>query len=202
VAGDTYPNPPQVMNYDAAQTITANGPFTLTWEPFLGGTATDYVRLEIEDNQGNSVLATGDPGDGSALPGTATAFTIPAGALQPGASYTGTLIFADTQVETNGYPGALGLSGYARSTSFALRTSGTASAPPRLTGATILQGSPPRLEFTVEGSAGRTHRVDASQNLQAWIPVSTNTPTGASFTFTADIAAAPSHSFYRVVLLP
>jgi len=43
------PNAPHVNNYAAAQTINAGAAFTLAWDPFVGGTATDSITVQVLD---------------------------------------------------------------------------------------------------------------------------------------------------------
>src|SRR6185503_16292248 len=51
----TMPQPgaPHVTNYVAAQFVNPNQPFVLGWDAFPGGTATDYVDVDIGTNYGS-----------------------------------------------------------------------------------------------------------------------------------------------------
>src|SRR4030095_14636823 len=77
-AGMQQPNAPRVSNFPATQAVNPTQPFTLTWDPFVGGTATDYIHVSVGDQ-----FNTGNLGATNALTGTATSVTIPAGVLNP-----------------------------------------------------------------------------------------------------------------------
>jgi hypothetical protein len=63
-ASDAYPNPPRISNFTAAQSVNAAQSFTLTWDAFAGGLATDFVQLEImEPDTENTVFETSGPGE-------------------------------------------------------------------------------------------------------------------------------------------
>ena len=47
--GDDYPNPPQLLNFDAAQAINASTNFDFIWGSFTNGTTNDVIRFEIDD---------------------------------------------------------------------------------------------------------------------------------------------------------
>ncbi|MCX6926155.1 MAG: Ig-like domain-containing protein [Verrucomicrobia bacterium] len=49
-AGMTQPNPPHVNNFLAAQSLNATQAFTLGWDPFVGGTSTDFISVSIGAN--------------------------------------------------------------------------------------------------------------------------------------------------------
>jgi hypothetical protein len=76
------PNAPQITSYTAAQSVNPAQAFTLTWDPFTGAAATDFVVVIV-----GNVYSTASPGNSNALPGTATSFQIPADTLQPSTNY-------------------------------------------------------------------------------------------------------------------
>ena len=43
ISGDAYPNPPQVLNFDAAQVIDTSTNFVFVWGSFTNGTTNDAV---------------------------------------------------------------------------------------------------------------------------------------------------------------
>lgn len=90
------PNAPQVSNFAAATAIDPAKPFTLTWAPFQGGTAGDFISVIVGD-----VFQTGDIGETNALKGTATSVTIPAGTLAPQTTNAATLSFWRYVATTN-----------------------------------------------------------------------------------------------------
>ncbi len=86
----TMPQPgaPHVTNYVAAQGVDASQAFVLGWDAFPGGTAADYIDLDIGSDFGSP-----DPAKPGALTGTARTFTIPAGTLQPDTTYSSQIGF-------------------------------------------------------------------------------------------------------------
>jgi hypothetical protein len=122
LSGNSYPNTPQIQNFNAAQTINASQDFTLQWNISGGGTG-DWVRLEVDDVLGNVVLSTPGFGTTNALNGTVTSLVITAGTLQASSTYTGQLMFArSVAVDTNSVTGAKGVTAYFMGTAFALVT--------------------------------------------------------------------------------
>ena len=76
------PGAPHLTNYSAAQSVSPGQPFVLGWDAFPGGTAADYIDVDI-----GAVYGSPNPGLPGALSGTARTFTIPAGILQPNSNY-------------------------------------------------------------------------------------------------------------------
>ena len=72
-ASQPQPGPPRVTNYVAAQTVDPSQPFVLAWDAFPGGTANDYIDVDV----GSDLPP--NPGFPGALTGADTTFTIPAG---------------------------------------------------------------------------------------------------------------------------
>ncbi len=105
ILSGAYPNIPQLANFSAAQQVNASAPFTLSWNAFASGTAADYVRLEVDDNSGNSVFQSPDLGEAGALNGTSpNSIVIPANTLASGTTYTVQLTFAHvSQVNNTSY---------------------------------------------------------------------------------------------------
>jgi uncharacterized repeat protein (TIGR01451 family) len=122
LSGDSYPNTPQIQNFDAAQAINASTNFTLQWNSSGGGTG-DWVMLEVDDALGNIVLSTPDFAESNALRGTVTSLVITDGTLQASSTYSGQLVFArPVAVDTNSIPGAVGAAVYFKQTEFTLAT--------------------------------------------------------------------------------
>ncbi len=125
VPADNYPNIPTISNWSAAQSIDSTTPFILNFETFAGGTAGDFVMLEIEPSSstgGPQVYESPGPGETGSLDGTDTFATIPANTLSPGLSYMAKLSFfrivgSDTSYTT-------GLVAFHKETHFEIRTSG------------------------------------------------------------------------------
>ncbi len=134
ISGDAYPNAPFVLNFDAAQHLDPNAPFTVNWAPFVDGAVNDFVEFSIEDEMGNGVFDSPGPGEPGALNGLSTQVTIPAMTLNAGRTYQARLLFARVTVaDVLSYPGAIGLAGYFKEMQFALAASGVdASTAPNL----------------------------------------------------------------------
>jgi hypothetical protein len=98
-AANSLPQPgaPHLSNFAAAQTVDPTQPFVLTWDAFPGGTAADYIDVDIGANFGSP-----NPGQPGALTGTSVSFTIPAGTLQTNAIYSSQIGFFRRVGTTNG----------------------------------------------------------------------------------------------------
>jgi hypothetical protein len=59
---EAYPPAPWVSNFSAAQNLDSGSDFLLEWAAFVGGTASDAIRVEIwtQDNPGSLVFASPD----------------------------------------------------------------------------------------------------------------------------------------------
>jgi hypothetical protein len=146
ITGDAYPNPPQVLNFDAAQVIDASTNFVFVWGSFTNGTTNDVVSFEIDDGSGNTITNTPDLGQPGQLDGTVTNFVVPAGVLVPGTTNTGLLEFIKvTASDTNSVPGALGVTGYFAETQFSIVVGTTVCA---------FAISPTNVIFTAAGGDG------------------------------------------------
>jgi len=102
LTGGTFPKPPHLSNWIAAQNVNAAQDLILTWDAFPGGTTNDYAQLEILDPAGSEVVfTTPDIGQPEALDGTSTAALIPANTFTSDLAYTfvGILGFAHLPVK-------------------------------------------------------------------------------------------------------
>ena len=168
LTGDNYPAPPQASNFAAAQHVSPESPFTITWNAFAGGTASDFVSVNVNDETGNTILQSPDINAPGALNGTSpSSFTIPANTLNPNTTYICQILFAKiVQVNTTSYGGGVpAFAGYFALTSFQL----SAVAPPdvkrfgavkgaiyRQTGPgspTLVDGKPYVFNFFADGSS-------------------------------------------------
>src|SRR5262249_22644062 len=85
---ETFPGPPHISNWNAAQAINPAANFMLRWDPFGGGTTNDFILVLVGDsNTGVLVLRTPSPLQSGALNGTATSVVIPDGQLEPNTVY-------------------------------------------------------------------------------------------------------------------
>jgi hypothetical protein len=130
--GDAYPTVPQISNFADAQQIRPENPFILSWFPFVGGTASDFIHLRVVDGY-DTIYTTGLPGSANALDGTSTGATIPSGLLMPGKSYRLILLFAKAvSIDRTSYPGATGYTGYGQTLYTTIRTTGVPMLPPTI----------------------------------------------------------------------
>jgi hypothetical protein len=146
ISGDTYPNPPQVLNFDAAQVIDTSTNFVFVWGSFTNGTTNDAVSFEIDDGSGNTITNTPDIGQPGQLDGTVTNFMVPAGLLTAGTTNTGHLEFIKVIAsDTNSVPGALGVTGYFAETQFSIMVNTTVC---------VFAISPTNVIFSAVGGSG------------------------------------------------
>ncbi len=123
LTNNIYPPAPFVHHLVELQEVNANGHVVVSWEPFINGTAADFIRLRIEDTAGNLAWESRGFGVHGALDGTATRAIIEPGELSPGTTYNATVLFEKFVARnTNSYPGALGLSSYFKRTRFTIAT--------------------------------------------------------------------------------
>ena len=163
------PGVPHLTNFLAAQAVNPNQTFVLGWDPFPGGTAADYVDVDI----GTAYLSP-EPSTPGALPGTAVTFTIPAGTLQPNTTYASRVGFFRFVGSTNS---SYSVAAYrATYTEFSLVTTGD--------GQLILTNAayaPSSFSFDVLCPTGQTVTVEYKTNLNlvAWQTLlTTNCPAG------------------------
>lgn len=194
--------PPRVSNYPAAQSIDPTLSFALGWDPFIGGTTNDFISLSIVDRNNRVVFRSAafaeEPGL-TLLSGTNTSVMIPAGTLGRGETYYGYLYFEkDVVNQSTNYPGARGLVGFSRATSFSLQTSTLAF---RLESLGV-NGT----QFAVrwQGGPGRTYILQSSTDLGStnWTSVSTNVGTGGSITLTNVMTTTLGAHLFRLLMLP
>ena len=195
----SYPNAPRVSNFGPAQSVNPAQSFLLQWDAFSGAGANDNIWVVITDAGGQPVFSTPNPSADheSALSGTATSVTIPAGTLQFDRTYQGRIIFFKVLgVDTTQYPGAVGVTMATTLTTFPLAT---LSSAPRLS--LPAKPSVSEFRFLVQGIAGQNYTIEGSSNLVHWNLIRiTNAP--------ADVfpvllnRATNSHGFFRVKLGP
>ncbi len=186
------PGAPHLTNYPAAQTVNPSQAFVLGWDAFPGGTAADYVYVEI-----GTAYSSPNPGKPGALPGTARTFTIPAGTLQPNSTYDSTIGFYRPLSATNA---SYATTAYrATFTDFSLiTTSGAVTGPLVLTNASWSAGV---FSFDVLCSPGQTVTVEYTNLLASasgpWPKLlTTNSPGTRVHIVSPPAGTSPSH-FYR-----
>jgi hypothetical protein len=118
----SFPNAPRVTNLAPGTEFDATQPLVVKWEAFAGGTAADFVVVQVRDRMtDDEVFGSPLPGSPGALPGTATQLTIPANTLQTGKGYELSLSFGKVvALNTTAYPGVMAVGFFMSETSFAL----------------------------------------------------------------------------------
>ena len=186
-ASQPQPGAPHVTNYVAAQTVNPGQTFVLGWDAFPGGTAADYIDVDIGTNYNSP-----NPGLPGALTGTARTFTIPAGALLPNSTYAAQVGFFRFVGATNAnYAAAAYRATY---TEFSLITSGSGQLV--LTNASW---SPGVFSFDVLCTNGQTVTVEYTNVLTAvnWTKLLTTNSPGPKFHVDSPQAAVYPSLFYR-----
>jgi hypothetical protein len=188
------PNAPHVSNYSAAQAINPALAFTLTWDPFTAGTVTDYVSLLIQSS-GPDVFRSPDVLTQGALNGTSTSVNIPAGTLQSGSNYTGSLSFFKSILTTNSSGDNTTWVARVASTTFNVATFG--GGPLVITNCGILGSN---LVFNVRCQPSQTFTIYSASNLTTapWFPRLTTNATGTLVRFLDPSATTNRTMFYRI----
>lgn len=188
-ASMAQPGAPHLTNYPAAQTVNPSQAFVLGWDAFPGGTAADYIDVDVGDYRSP------DPGLPGALTGAARTFTIPAGTLEPNATYLSRVGFFRFMGTTNAnYATAAYRATY---TEFSVITSGgPATGPLILTNAAHAPGN---FSFDVLCSTGQTVTVEYRTNLTTglWQTLLTTNSPGSRFRAVAPQAATNRFLFFR-----
>ena len=192
LTGDVYPgSTPRISNFSAAQAVDPSKNFTLTWDVFTGGTVTDFVNVWVEGDTAGW-FETPQPGAPGALNGTNTSAQIPAGTLAASETHEAGLLFVKfTVVNTNSYPGVLGISGYARETEFSLVTT-----QPAVTLSEPMRISVSQFQFRLTGAAGQNYTIQYSTTLTNWNTLYVTNAPAHSF-IVIDSAAPAGRRYYR-----
>ena len=195
LATNAYPSTPKFLNPTAAQAIDPSRDFVFQWEPFVGGTSSDYIQLQLEDPAGNNLFETPDIGKSQTLTGLRFSAKVPDRTLNFGTTYTAKLlIMRIVGLDTTSYPGTLGIAGFARETRLQIMTIPGPS--PRL--ANLRYQSPQSFSFSILGTSNQVYRIETSADLKNWFSVGNTTLTNGAAQFT-DPAAVLSQQFYRAV---
>lgn len=172
LSGD-FPNAPTVANLSEAQAIDPAEPFTLSWDPFTGGTSADFIIVEIESDSDfgfSHVFESPGPGEAGALDGTATSIEIPAFTLAPGRTYGLELIFVNlTDSDAASYPGVSALAGLVSATEVQIHTTGEVIRPHL----EIMSVSDSHVELQLTGERGMVYVIEATSSLSdpSWVDV-------------------------------
>ena len=187
------PATPQITNFQDCQAVDHTAPFVLGFNS-SGNAAIDLVQVIVTDIASNILFSSPAPFSAGALTGASNSVVIPAYKLTPGANLIGHLSFVrPAGLETNAYPGAIGVPAVLRDTEFPLVTR-PAPGPPVIE---ILSHAPP-VEIRYTGETNRIYRLQATQDFMVWTNLLVTNLPSARFT---DTAALP-HRFYRVSVGP
>lgn len=143
---DAFPVAPHISNWAAAQNVDPTLDFNLTWDPFTGAGALDFIVLSVNDSLGNNLVAV-------SLPYSVTNYLFPAATLPANETNSIVLQFRHVITEdTTTYPGATGMVRFNSLMNSSLITAATGVAP-SLAMVTTNGLKPFRLQLT--GQAGR-----------------------------------------------
>jgi hypothetical protein len=199
-SGNVPPNVPTLSDYATDQTINAGSDFTLSWEPFAGGSSQDYISVTIHDSSNAAVLRSEDYGCPGALDGTDTSFLIPADTLVSNATYSAEILFEKVlTLDTNSIHGDALIAGLAAVTTATIAT-GASVAPPTfaLTNFAWLPGGGLRFDFPT--TPGTSYTIQFNQNLgnaTGWSSLLTTDAATTSVAFTNSPPAGTPAGFYR-----
>ena len=162
------PNPPHLVNYDAVGRIVSSQPFILEWDPFVGGTATDYISNRFVNAAGTVVYATPAPEDAAALNGLRTTTSLNAATLSANSIFNATLRFEKVLLnDSTNLVEVPGRAGYYSQTAFRAVTTGAGN-PPRFS-ARLFELTPPnQVQFVVATIPGGAYVFEGSTNLVDW----------------------------------
>jgi hypothetical protein len=197
IVGDEYPNPPLMDDYAGLGQLFPWFDFTLSWSPFEGGRSRDFIQLDIQDQNGATVYASGDYRQSGSMGGLNTAIVIPAEVMQFNAAYAGRLMFERiTTIQDPGYPGVEGMIGYFSRTKIAMVTLGDGNPTSFLGWSRAPDGA---LEFGFPTVVGGTYVIEGSGDLVNWAPVNTLIATQDVSVFR--VQPGTPQFFYRAALM-
>lgn len=187
------PPTPRISNLGAAQAVDPSRPFTLTWDAFAGGTAADYIMVQIGTN-----FMTASLGAAGTLPGTATSVIIPANTLPSKQTFNNCSVAFYRYVATSNSSYLTWVS-RASSTAFTLTTSS-----PVLDNTPITLSKPARTPdgafgFEITAGPATTVTVEFSTNLNpgSWTILTTTQSSDGHLTIKDPGAASTSARYYR-----
>jgi hypothetical protein len=203
LSANAFPsNAPRIANFNEAQVVDSFTNFGLGWDAFAGGTTNDFISVSIADTNGTVVFrsaALGAEAGLTLLNGADTSILIRSNILSWGQTYYGYIYFEkDAVIQTTNYAGARGLVGFAKATSFPLKTR---SVVPTLTTLGLASN---RFAVRLSGDAGKTYIIQASTNLTGtnWTALVTNVANGGSFDYTNVSTGSFASRFFRALFKP
>lgn len=124
LGADAFPSAPRLASFADAQAVNPAADFTLAWEPFAGGTASDYIQVRVYDKQTDTEVFSTPPAlHPGALNGLALSAVIPGFTLAINREHRALVLFAKiTATNLTSYPGTPGLVAFDTETQFPLQT--------------------------------------------------------------------------------
>ncbi len=185
------PNAPTVINSTALAAVDPTKPFVLSWQPFQGGTASDFISVMIGD-----VFRTPDFGKPGALNGTATSVTIPAGTLPVDSTNTLSVDFYRGNFATNATYATAGYKVTTTQYEIVAKTSTPPASNVVLTNASVTAKG---FTFDIQASAGPlTVEYNSTLVSTGWQTLLTTNSVGAPITITDPAPVTFPARFYRV----
>ena len=196
----SYPAAPTVRNYPATQSIDGSQDFVLQWDPWTGGTSSDYILVRVDGDAGMTFFKSPNIGEPLVLDGRATRVTIPADSLPPGRSLSAQIKFAKiTAGDTVQYSGVPVGAALASVTSLNLRTIGDPLKPQL----EILSRTATQVRLRLTAERGRYFQIQSGATLppanQVWFGRVLGNPSGfrASFDYTDNTVSGVPVRFYQ-----
>ncbi len=194
------PPAPHVADYTAAQSVNAAQPFMLRWDAFAGGTASDYIFVDV-----SGIFTTPSPGTSNALVGTVTSVQIPGNTLQAGTTYNAEIGFYHAEYGTNKAGNYATAAFRSSSTEFVLTTTngvtigGGGGGPVTLTNALWTGGT---FNFTVLSDPGQSLIIQFTSSLASasWQTLLATNSTTGTLQVTDSVNTGDRSVYYRVQL--
>jgi hypothetical protein len=183
------PPMPQLVNYDAVQSVVPSAPLVLNWTFSSAPKSNDFVQVYINLGHGE-VFSTPNIGEPGALDFASRTVTVPEGRLEAGNTYS--LNIEITRLFTTNstsYPDAQGVTGMFSSTSVNF----TPLWPPLL----VFESSPSSATVAIDVLAdpGRQVVLQISTNMVSWTDFGTNVSESISNLFNVPKGAEPMQFF-------
>lgn len=197
----SYPNIPQVTNYQLAQSIDPTKDFTLSFNGLQSPAANDVILLDIADSQGTTILSAPDLCIPLPLANTANSFVIPANTLSAGKTYTLRLSYGKTfYVSTTNPTDFASFGALQRQTVLTITTTGGVVVPQPQISSSSFQGG--FFAVTIGNlTPGTDYRLQYSTTLDAnsWTDLDTINSTTPMPYFDTASNESTGQRFYRIV---
>lgn len=197
VTNANYPNDPLIANHQAALVINPTNDFVVQWHGITNPGPDDIVALRVLNVFNRVVYQTPGLNEFNALPGSSTERTIPAGTLSPGRAFRCELAYVKVvNIDTNSYPGVVGLTYFTKVTSAPIQTTGSRR-PLRLNWRSSTNGSH-KIQLDTEPMA--RYLLEFSNNLRNWYTTTSFSTEADGATEHTDFTVSNSTlpAFYRI----